>query len=144
MVWVTRYPPFGFGQDQFDSLNELTPAGSAQLMTTLLAPGAMVESTSTHPDVFSFASWNREMRRYAVLILNRADSAQTVKVHAVGAASAQLWQLRGDGPSDSNPTLSATAITPIAGVATVQLPAASVSTLVLGREDEFALKLQEG
>lgn len=144
VVWVTRYPPFGDGQDVLGSTNELTPSGLGQLMTTLLAPGAMVESVSTHPDVFSFASWDREARRYAVLILNRADSAQTVNVHAVGAASAQLWQLHGDGPSDTNPTLSGTSVTPIAGVTTVQLPPASVSMLTMGREAEFALKLRGG
>ena len=133
ILWTTRYPPYGTSHDQFDQNNNLTIAGWGARLTKLLVPGAMVSVTSSVTNVFAYASYQNSQGRYAVLLINRGNSEQTVTVRAAGATSGELWKLAGSGPTDTNPTLTRTGVTPTSSTVTVTLPVASVSTLILSR-----------
>jgi alpha-N-arabinofuranosidase len=130
LVWNTRYAPYGSSHDALDNLNGLTVAGQGQALAGLLAPGAMVAASSTVRDVFAFAS--RAAGRAAVLLINRADVAQTVTV-GIGATAGCCWQLAGKGSTDPDPTLTRSPVTLTGGsTPPLTLPAASVTVLELG------------
>jgi alpha-N-arabinofuranosidase len=129
-VWNTRYAPYGSSHDMLDTLNKVTPAGQGQALAAMLCPGKIVSATSTTTDVYAFASYDDTQGRTAVLLINRASTAQAITVAAAGVTVGTAYQLCGTGPADTVPTITAKSIPITDGITrSLTVPAASVTLL---------------